>query len=35
MRKIPISGGPHSGKTTLLNALRKEYPAAHFLEEPA
>lgn len=35
MRKIPISGGPHSGKTTLLNALREEYPDAHFVEEPA
>ena len=35
MRKIPISGGPHAGKTTLLNALREEYPDAHFLEEPA
>jgi len=35
MRKIPISGGPHTGKTTLLNALREEFPDAHFLSEPA
>lgn len=35
MRKIPISGGPHTGKTTLLNALKLEYPEACFVEEPA
>jgi predicted ATPase len=35
MQKIPISGGPHTGKTTLFNALRTEYPQAYFLEEPA
>lgn len=35
MRKVPISGGPHTGKTTLLNALRIEYPDAYFVEEPA
>lgn len=35
MRKIPISGGPHSGKTTLLEALRNEFPAAYFVPEPA
>jgi predicted ATPase len=35
MRKIPISGGPHTGKTTLFNALRAEFPDAHFLSEPA
>jgi predicted ATPase len=35
MRKIPISGGPHTGKTTLFNALREEFPEAHFLREPA
>jgi predicted ATPase len=35
MRKIPISGGPHTGKTTLFNALREEFPDAHFLSEPA
>jgi predicted ATPase len=35
MRKIPISGGPSTGKTTLFNALRAEYPDAHFVEEAA
>jgi predicted ATPase len=35
MRKIPISGGPHSGKTTLLEALRVEYEDAYFVPEPA
>lgn len=35
MRKIPISGGPHSGKTTLLEALKSEFPAAYFVPEPA
>ncbi|MGD0810470.1 MAG: ATP-binding protein [Acidimicrobiales bacterium] len=35
MRKIPISGGPHTGKTTLFNALMEEFPDAHFLAEPA
>lgn len=35
MYKIPISGGPHTGKTTLLNALRKEFPSAYFVDEPA
>lgn len=35
MRKIPISGGPHSGKTTLLTTLREAYPDAYFVEEPA
>jgi len=35
MRKIPISGGPHSGKTTLLEALKTEFPEAHFVPEPA
>jgi len=33
--KIPISGGPHTGKTTLLEALRTEFPGAHFVPEPA
>ncbi len=33
--RIPISGGPHAGKTTLINALREVYSGAHFLEEPA
>ena len=35
MLKIPISGGPHTGKTTLLEALRAEFPDAHFVPEPA
>ena len=33
--KIPISGGPHTGKSTLMEALRKDYPDAHFVPEPA
>lgn len=33
--KIPISGGPHAGKTTLLEALHSEYPEAWFVPEPA
>lgn len=35
MYKIPISGGPHTGKTTLLEALKTEFPAAYFVPEPA
>lgn len=35
MRKIPISGGPHSGKTTLLEALGAEFADAYFVAEPA
>lgn len=35
MRKIPISGGPHSGKTTLIEALKSEFPNAFFVPEPA
>lgn len=35
MNKIPISGGPHSGKTTLLEALKKEFPDAYFIPEAA
>lgn len=35
MLKIPISGGPHSGKTTLLGALHGEYSDAYFVAEPA
>jgi predicted ATPase len=35
MLKIPISGGPHTGKTSLLNALHEEYPNAFFVEEAA
>jgi predicted ATPase len=33
--KIPISGGPHSGKTTLFRELQRHYPEAHFVPEPA
>jgi len=33
--KIPISGGPHTGKTTLIDALRVRFPDAHFVPEPA
>jgi predicted ATPase len=33
--KIPISGGPHTGKTTLLEALRVRFPEAYFVPEPA
>jgi predicted ATPase len=35
MRKIVLSGGPHSGKTTLLEALKLAYPDSGFLSEPA
>lgn len=33
--KIPIAGGPHTGKTTLLDALRVHFPEAYFVPEPA
>ena len=35
MKKVLISGGPHAGKTTLLNTLQRVYTDAHFLPEPA
>lgn len=35
MFKIPISGGPHTGKTTLLEALKDEFPEAYLVPEPA
>jgi predicted ATPase len=35
MNKIVISGGPHSGKTTLLRALQAEFPQYEYLPEPA
>lgn len=36
MRKIILSGGPHTGKTTLMSALRQELSAdVHFVPEPA
>ena len=34
-KKIIISGGPHTGKTTLLEALKKVCPNAGFISEPA
>lgn len=34
-KKIIISGGPHSGKTTLFEALREHFPGDHFIPEPA
>lgn len=33
MKKIIIAGGPHTGKTTLLNALKTEFPDAYFVSE--
>jgi predicted ATPase len=35
VKKIVISGGPHTGKTTLLEALRAELSDAYFVAEPA
>jgi predicted ATPase len=35
IEKIVISGGPHSGKTTLQNGLREAFPNIHYIEEPA
>lgn len=35
MLKVPISGGPHTGKTTLIEALHSEFPQAYFVPEPA
>lgn len=36
MRKIVIAGGPHTGKSTLLNRLRQEYSdEIYFVPEPA
>jgi len=35
MYKITVSGGPHTGKTTLLEALHTEFPDAYFVPEPA
>ena len=35
INKIPISGGPCTGKTTLVEALRERFPIAHFVDEPA
>ena len=35
MYKAIISGGPHTGKTTLLNELKKHHPHLHYVPEPA
>lgn len=36
LRKVVLSGGPHTGKTTLLGELRHEMPAGtYFVPEPA
>lgn len=36
MRKVILSGGPHTGKTTLMNGLRRELTTGvHFVPEPA
>ena len=36
MRKMILSGGPHTGKTTLMNGLRRELTTGvHFVPEPA
>lgn len=35
MNKIPISGGPHTGKSTLIEALQARFPHAYFLPEPS
>lgn len=32
---VPLSGGPHSGKTTTFEALKDIYPEAYFVEEAA
>ncbi|MCA9348554.1 ATP-binding protein [Candidatus Saccharibacteria bacterium] len=33
--KLVLTGGPHSGKTTLFNQLKEAFPEAHFVPEPA
>jgi predicted ATPase len=35
MRKVLISGGPHTGKSTLIKALKSEFSNAYFVPEPA
>lgn len=35
MYKIPIGGGPHAGKSTLVKAVQEIYPKAYIVEEPA
>lgn len=34
-RKIVLSGGPHSGKTTLLESIRATFPQYEYIPEPA
>ena len=34
-KKIVLSGGPHTGKTTLMEGLRRGLPHIHFVPEPA
>lgn len=35
MKKVIITGGPHTGKTTLLGMLRAKYPENTYVPEPA
>lgn len=35
MKKVVITGAPHTGKTTLLDALRSSSPELYFVPEPA
>lgn len=35
MKKIVISGGPHTGKTSLINALNERFPEYSYTPEPA
>jgi predicted ATPase len=35
MYKIPISGGPSTGKSTIFDTLTQKYPDAHFVYEAA
>lgn len=35
MKKVILSGGPGTGKTTLIELLKQAYPSAYFVEEAA
>lgn len=35
MSKIVVAGGPHTGKTTLIQHLQNEFGSVHFVPEPA
>ena len=35
MRRFILTGGPHTGKSTLLEALKIRFPDAYFIPEPA